>query len=105
MSEFADRFAVRSDRIYSRWGDPALYMDDVNVLIDSDITVIIDHSLKNYIASGIDVAGAVAVLKVRRSEVDERPFRHYQFCVDSKTYHVEDVFSSDDFEHQMTVIL
>ncbi|RLA38837.1 MAG: hypothetical protein DRR06_20125 [Gammaproteobacteria bacterium] len=103
MSTFDDRFAVRLDDIYEMYSETAVYKDNYDTLIDSAVAVIVEHNMQQYTDSGIDIAGAVAVIKVRGSEVTDRPYRDYKFVIGSNIYNVEDVFRSDGIEHAMTV--
>ena len=103
MSNFDDRFASRIDKIYAMFGESAIYKDSLDVLIDSDVTTIVEHNLQQYSEAGIDISGAVAVLKVRDSEVSDRPYRDHKFVIGTNIYNVEEVFVSDGVEHHMTV--
>ena len=85
------------------WGEAAIYNDDAGTFI-ANVTVTLDFNLKQYGDAGVDIIGKTAVLKVRRSEVDARPYRDYRFIVGTVIYQVDEVFSSDALEHQMLVL-
>ena len=103
MSTFESRFSGRAGDIYSLFGESATYQSDSGVFI-ANVTVLLEFNLNEYSDAGIDIIGKAAVLRVRKSEVDPRPFRDYRFAVGAVTYQVDEVFSSDGLEHQMLVV-
>ena len=85
------------------FGESAVYNNDAGVFI-ANITVIPEFNLNEVTAAGVDIIGKTAIFSVRKSEVDPRPYRDYQFVIGAKTYRVDEVFSSDALEHKMLVV-
>lgn len=101
MSIFSDAMAVGMSVSYETvFGEDARYTDSSGW--NCDCKVILDTDLSLY-GDTLTVQAATAVIRVRRSEVPDRPKRLDTFDVGGTTYTVEGVNSSDDYEHVVGV--
>ena len=101
MSIFSDAMAVAMPAFYeAAFGEDALYTDSAGWSCNCKVTV--DKDLSLY-GDTLTVQDATAVIKVRRSEVPDKPKRLDTFEVGGTIYTVEGVNSSDDFEHVVGV--
>lgn len=100
-SIFAQAFAVGQSSIYEAVGEDALYTDGDG--FSASCTVIVNKNLAQY-GDTLTVQGATAVISVRVSELPDRPRRDDTFRVGCVDYVVDDILSSNDYEHEVIVL-
>ena len=96
-----DEFRDGIDDIYAVAGVLSTYTDGDGSALS--LTVIVDHNLQQY-GDSAEVQRATAALSVRVSEVALPPRKNETFLINSTTYTVDSVISSDDLEHTVLVV-
>jgi hypothetical protein len=97
----ANAFQAALDAIYRTLSVAATYesVDDG----ETEVHVIVSYDLTQW-GDTISVQNNMAVVAVRRSEVEARPRRGDTFAVAGAVYNVERVLRSDELEHRCLVV-
>jgi hypothetical protein len=93
---YATDMADGMDALYSIGGVKAIYNDqDGN---PTNVTAIIEHDLEQY-GTVAEVAGKVAAISVRVSELKYKPRRAETYTIDGTVYTVDSILRADELEH------
>lgn len=98
-----DAFQAALDAIYANpnMSAAAMYEGEDG---ERPVSVIVSHDLTQW-GDTINVQNGMALLSVRKTQVEARPRRGDTFTMeDSRVYQVERVMISDDLEHRCLVV-
>ena len=100
-SIFAQALTSGLSPLYEVMGEDALYTDGDGY--KRECRVIVNKNLAQY-GDTLTVQGATAVISVRVSELPDRPRRDDTFRVGCVDYVVDDILTSNDYEHEVIVL-
>jgi len=103
MSLFAAGFAVAVERIFSHFGDDAVFTARDSAAIQCSATI--SHNVSQY-GQVASVAAKTVVIALRKAEVADAPRRGDVLDVVSgeyagRTFTVDSLIASDEFEHRV----